>query len=407
MVVSQASVLNRHADILRFVCLLSKLLAIYGSVEIVRHLEATARATTAAFGILLIDTAFNVSTLEDLPSKPFVGKVRRGRMRIATVSARKARASGKRNEATLLDGPMDDGEADLTLRDPEGLLSGIKVIEQYREMTEPLRMRARLQGQPHVAEKLWIVAQGRSANGGPVVNDLITMASEWWPNFLERHAEHPVIGGLPISRKMIRPTVLQIQAARNGFNHALAQAIANHEQDRTTMGYIGAPWFRARLMDQVRQFQNLFEAALARGVQDAAVHLGIDQANFEDRIKQASTSGLDFSCAGEERMTAALDPGPTCNPLSPCDLCPARRLVPCDETYRTLHLAHEALVRAEQAMLAQNARRWIMIWLPWRALTEAYVRKLLRSPYKVRFEHVRAATDAELEAGRIALPLIV
>jgi hypothetical protein len=384
------------------------LLAYIGSHEIVRHLEANARATTAAFGILLIDTAFNVASLEDLPADPFVGSARHGKRRVSTIAARKMRARGKRVEGTLCStGPIVGQEAELPLCIPEGNISGVEVIECYLEMTEPLRERAKRQGNSEVARKLWVVSRGRSANGGQVTNSLTTMGNTWWPAFLKRNASDPVIGGLRITRQHIRCTVLQIRSARNGFGHAIAQAVADHSHDSTTVSYLGAGWFRAQLERQIRAFQDVFEAALSRGVEGAYKKLGIDAQEFARRVELANEVGLDFTCSQKsENMDASVAPRPSCTPMDPCDICPSRQFIPNDENFRLLHLAHKALKQAEPTFIAQNPRRWLLVWFCWRALTEAYVRKIRRSPHKIRYERVTQTADAELTHGQIVLPII-
>jgi len=380
----------------------------FGSPEIVRHLEATARATTAAFGLLLIDTAFNVASLSDLPVDPYVSKARHGKRRIATIAARKVRAKGKRVEGTLLgDGLIDGEEVDLPIRDSEERLSGIEIISRYLEMTKPLRARARRQRLPEVAEKFWILSGGRSANGGAITNDLNTMASVWWPAFIKRNADDNVIGGLPITRQNIRVTVLQIRSARNGFGHTIAQAVAEHARDSTTMSYLGAGWFRAQLTKQVRAFQQLFEASLAKGLEHAASLLGIEETEFARRVATAEDAGLDFGCPLHfEAETVPHYPAPTCNPAAPCEACPTRRFVPSRENFRLLCLAHMALKGAEPVLVVQNPERWFAVWLRWRALTEAYVRKIRRSPHKRQFEQVANAVEAEVQRGDVALPII-
>jgi hypothetical protein len=385
-----------------------ELLAYFGSNEIVRHIESTARATTAAFGILLIDTAFNVASLEDLPANPFVSKGRHGQRRIATIAARKMRARGKRVEGTLLGAsPIEGEEADLPLRISEVKLSGIDVIECYMQMTRPLRDRARAQRRFKVARKFWLISSGRSACGGAVTNRLTTMNSTWWPDFLQRQADDPVIGGLRITRRHIRGTVIQIRSARSGFGHAIAQAVAEHSQDATTVSYLGAGWFRAQLASQIRVFQDLYEAVLSSGIENVDQCLNIDQTELSRREDLARSVGLDFTCSQHiVEQREILSHGPSCDPQHPCDICPIRQFIPSDENFRFLHLAHKALAQAEPKLIAQNPRRWLLVWLSWRALTEAYVRKIRRSPHKVRYEQAVRIVEADLVRGDVVLPLI-
>jgi hypothetical protein len=324
---------------------------------------------------------------------------------IATVAARKIRANGKIVEGSIESTGLIEGEAYVRVKGRNSSLSGGDVVRIYLEMSKPLRDRASTE----VAEMFWLVTAGRSSTGGPVSNYLGTMAVEWWPKFLKRHEADPVIGGLPITRQHIRSTELQINAARGGFGHELAQAIADHARDSTTMGYLGAGWFRKQLARQVREFMGLLEAVFVHRVPDVETRLGLTAEAFRSRLDRARDVGLDldFGCSGtqppaEERAGSSA----SCTPLIPCDLCPVRHLVPSDESFRNLHLVHTALVRAEPAWIVQNPQRWMLVWMPWRAITEAYVRMIAKSPYKLQFARICKAVDTELAGGDVVLPII-
>jgi len=377
----------------------------FGSAEIVRHLESTSVSTTAAFGLLLIETAFNVSSLEDLPCDPFVGGARHGRRMIATLAARKMRAEGKVVEGTIENTGLFDGEAYVRLKARNSSLSGGDVIRIYLEMSKPLRDRASAE----VAKMFWLVTGGRSLTGGPVTNNLATMAGGWWPAFLRKHASDPIIGGLPITRQHIRTTELQIAAARGGFGHELAQAIAAHTNDTTTMGYLGAGWFRNQLSRQIREFQVLLEAVFVHRVPGVEANLGVTADELRARLGRARHVGLDFdfgcspATAHAETVTRSTN---ACTPLLPCESCPVRFFVPSDGNFRNLHLAHVALLAAEPSWIARNPQRWLSVWLPWRAITEAYVQKISKGPYKLQFARICKAVDAEIASGAVALPII-
>jgi hypothetical protein len=313
------------------------------------------------------------------------------------------RAQGKLVHASL----VDEGEADLPLHDSRHELSCLVAIEQYQKMSEPLRRRAREQG-ANCSELLFLHPQGTSVNGGKVISNVGQgFAGEYWPAFLKRHISDPVIGGLPITRSMIRQTVILLRGGRSDFSTAPAQALAEHKKAGTTATYLDANFMRRQLDEQIRVFMELFEAVLAQGVPNALKLTQTDHDTFNERRLTAMECGLDFACVALVPDTEpARSYGPTCTPLQPCDKCPVRRFVPNHENLLTLHLAHRALVEAEGDFSGSNPARWVKIWLPWRALTEAYVAKLKASPHAVNYRRIVQSADAMVASGRLSLPIV-
>lgn len=379
------------------------LMALAGGIDaVVRRLEANRIATNAAFGILLCDSGMNVAPASAIPAEPYISDAKRGVRRIATIASHKMRAEGKLVHAAL----VDDGEADLPIRDPYHDLSCLTVIERYREMVAPLRMRAVRQGSAS-AGLLFLHSKGTSANGGPISSDMQSFAGEHWPAFLARHCDDPIIGGLPITRSMIRKTVLLLRAGRSSFSTAPAQALAEHRQAGTTATYLDAAFMGRQLDEQIRTFMDLFEAALVTGISGAATLTQTTQDELERRLAIALECGLDFACVREAFPPArrtSLDP--SCTPLEPCDQCPVRRFVPNEGNFLTLYLAHQALLNAERELPSMNPARWALFWMPWRAVTEAYVRKIRGSHYAVQFNQVVTAAERRLAAGQLCLPIV-
>lgn len=385
-----------------------QLMFLAGGVRTVgRYLEGNQAATNACFGILLVDTALNVSVLERLSANPFVGEATRGQVKIGILSETKSRARGKTVSAAVTD-RTQELHAPLPLKDGSTRVSSLEAIEMYREITAPLRRAAELQGSEDVLGNFWLFRTGSVPAAGTVHSRFASAASTWWPNFLSRHRDNEVIGGLPITRQMIRPTVLQIRHAQGSFHHSIVQTLADHSSAGTSMSYISADWIRAQLAAQIRSFQELFEAALVENLPSAAKKLKISERELRDRVELGFEAGIDFVCVrGQPAVTrASPTPGPTCDPLNPCEECPTRRFVPNEENFLTLHLAHRALAEAEATFMSTNSRRWVSFWLPWRAMTEAYVQKIRESPHKRRYEKVAACTDELVQAGHLVLPLV-
>ncbi|WP_207484960.1 hypothetical protein [Arenibaculum pallidiluteum] len=355
-----------------------------GATNVVRHLESTVTALLAAYTIAMIDTGFDIGACDDLAANPFAGSVNRGRQRVTTVSAIKLRAGGKIAEATLV-----EGEADLMVKVPGQDVSGVAAIKMWQEMVAPLRERAERAANP-AAGKLWLMA-GDSLNQGPIrVCDPVAFKGEW-NRFLKRIEDDKVIGGLPIQRRMIRPTVLQVLSADNDFDHTLAQAKANHSGSGMTMRYLSAPWFRAELARRIREFQVLYEAAALGEIQDVASKLGISAAALERRQRTALDTGLGFICLDPTQgIQPGVSPGEQCLQVDACATCSLRRFVPTDEGLVSLVLFNRAIKSQEESFRSRNPERWEAVWLPYLALTEAIIGKLMDGPYRVKFRRAEA-----------------
>jgi hypothetical protein len=377
-----------------------------GRMEIVRHLEATSKATTAAFGLLIIQTVFNVGPMEQLSANPFVRKARRGKRLVATLAALKLRA-GIEVEGTVRgsDGLIEGHEAYVTASSDKGRLAGIDIIRMYQEMTQRLRNNI-----PNgIASRLWLIRRGRESTGGEVSNNLKSMGTLWWPELIRSFGDDPIIGGLPITRTMLRETETQIRAARGGYGHEIAQAVADHAHNQTTMYYLGSNWFRSQLEVQIREYMVLLEASFARNVAGAGRILAKTEGEFSDRVKKASSAGLHFDCREKRspNVEAQAASGPTCDPRAPCKDCPWKRLTPSPANLRLVWLAHKSIQEAAPLWIAQNPKRWLEIWLPRQAVVEAWIKKLRSGPYKLRYLDAAGKAEADLVSGKIALPMVI
>src|SRR5690606_9511043 len=129
-------------------------------------------------------------------------------------------------------------------------ISSKQAIDIWLEMSAPIRARAakasearllnrsvrdeakveshsqRLGGD-HVHEWLWIMPTGQS-NAGAIRKASAGNFRDWWTDLLADHADDPVIGGLPIRRRHLRPTFIQLRAMDRNGDVELAALAANH-----------------------------------------------------------------------------------------------------------------------------------------------------------------------------------
>jgi hypothetical protein len=231
--------------------------------------------------------------------------------------------------------------------------------------------------------------------------------AEFWRCFLRRIKGNPVIGSLPIERRMIRKTRADLQGLKDGADHTIAQIALGHSSGGTTMqSYFTTPWFRRELQNHIRRFQKLFEAALSTDIPDVARHLGISEEELANRRELANETGLGFLCL---RPHDGIQPGTTkgqrCDKLDRCHLgCEVRRFVPTDRAMMALHLTNKSLHQASAEWIVKNQDRWKQVWMPLLAETEAFIERLRESAFRTRMK-AAAAEEVErlLSTGDLAL----
>jgi len=359
------------------------------------------RAWNAAFGILLIDTAWNVQPLLDLAADPFVGGSAIGRRTVTTTAVL---ASHKNRAGVTVDAVLgSSADACVSLSDvsAEGqTLSGIAVIRIVQEMTTILR------ASPGSGPLFLCTVNKESGLPAVVTVPDIGTQCLWWKRFLKYHAADPIIGGLPITRQMIRKTRLDIEAIGSAGDHCPSQLLANHTRSGTTMQrYLRTPWFRRELAEHIRRFQHLFEAAVASGIRDVACHLGIAEQDLVERKSVAMETGLGFVCL---QPTHGIQPGTTigerCDRLERCHQgCPARRFVPTEQGLISLVLTNLSLKAAMDVWIVRNPDRWQAVWMTLLAETEAYLERLFTSTHRLRLAATVDFVESALKNGELAL----
>lgn len=187
------------------------------------HIQATAVALNAAFHIVIVDSAFNSQPCKDLKINAISGRERRGRFELVTATSTKNRKNGAPNsKQNEVDAPLVDEGGWLPKKVGEQI-SAKRVIEQWLEMTSVLRSSPQIRKTD--SDRLWIFQRPLEPT---IRSRLGSLDSEWWPAFLQRHAKNALIGGLRITRMVIRRTALNRSAEMDDFGLAMNQELGNH-----------------------------------------------------------------------------------------------------------------------------------------------------------------------------------
>lgn len=205
---------------------------------------------------------------------------------------------------------------------------------------------------------------------------------------------------------MVRKTKLDIIAMEAGADHAPAQLLASHSSGATTMQrYLRTPWFQRELDNHIRRFQGLFEAAVSRDIADVSAHLGIAEDALAERRQVAMETGLGFACLQPfNGVQPGVPSGQRCDALDRCHLgCPARRFVPTEQGLMSLVLTNHSLKEAEATWIVQNPGRWVEVWMPLLAETEAYLGRLQDSSFRTKLAAASDKVDTDLAEGILSL----
>jgi len=361
-----------------------------GTARVMSYLEGGSRALMSAYMLVSIDSLMNIQPCDDLPADPFVGRAKHGRIQLRTISSIKNRAGYKPVDGNFLEVEAESDEKSVAETPSEGQLpihvegakiSGAKAIEIWQKLSRPQRDRAK-NAKYKDAEYLWIIRNGHDTDD--VRRYEASSWKHWWNEFLDEHADDPVIGGLPIQRRMIRTTGLQLQSVHHGGDSEVVAMIANHSRASVTERYYTNRNYLRRLLDnKMREFLKLFEARLAGDRDERAAQLSLPLSEFKELRQTAVATGLGFDC---DNPLSGYQPGTKdkiCTRLDACSSCPLLRFVPSRESIRNLILFMRSLESSEEEFVSRNVSRWIRVWMPAMALCMAII-QLLKDGAKKR-----------------------
>jgi len=365
-----------------------------GTASVMACLEGGSRALMAAYTLVLIDTGFNIQPCDDLAADPFTGKAKRGKITLRRASSVKNRAGSKAvsghiretDDADELEAGTSVETLEIPLVVPNTTISGAQAITIWKRLSEPQRARARAASNPD-ADLLWII---RNGNSPTEVNRYLHSAwKSWWADFLNEHGDDPVIGGLPINRRMIRKTLQQLNYAKHNGDAEIVALLAGQSRARTSLGHYISKAFIKHILDQeIRKFQNLFEADVAGDAPERASQLGISDDEFNRRRRDAADAGLGLTQIDQTPEGQVHPTGTVRDSDGACGLlCPMLQFRPTPQSIKALVHFHRSLSSAEAEFVTRSPERWIRVWLPALALCIAITslleggskRRLLRS----------------------------
>ena len=364
------------------------------------HIQATAVALNAAFHIVIIDSAFNSQPCKDLKINAISGRERRGRFELVTATSTKNRKNGARNsKQNEVDVPLVDEGGWLPKKVGEQI-SAKRVIEQWLEMTSMLRSSPQIRNTDR--DRLWIFQRPLEPT---IRSRLQSIDSEWWPAFLKRQGKNALIGGLRITRMVIRRTALNRSAEMDDFGLAMNQELGNHSDGFMPFFYLDKNGAKAVLEEMIRKFADKWEAIALYGIPHAAKVLGINEQELHRQKLLGLESGLQFAQVDRKSPRTSPSEEKDTEELPLIDK-NARVLRISDKSMAELYLAKLGLERRAERMLSTNPSRFLRVWVPWTAIVDGYILKIQESRFWSAFERICRDIDAKLLEGKATVPCI-
>lgn len=382
-----------------------------GTAKVMSHLEGGPRALMSAYMLVSIDSGMNIQPCDDLSADPFVGKAKHGRITLRTISSIKNRAGYKPVNGDFLEYEETPGEPE-NIKDiaPEHQLplfvdgakiSGARAIEIWLKLSKPQRDRAR-DKKNREAEYLWILRHGHSTDH--VRRYQHASWKHWWNEFLEEYAADPVIGGLPIQRRMVRTTLIQLrQVYYGGDTEVVAMLSGQSSAKITERHYTNRAYLRKLLHAKIREFIKLFEVSIGTHNEERASQLSLSLDEYRDQRETAVATGLGFDCSNPQSGYQPGTAGKTCTRLEACSSCPLLRFVPSQESINSLVLFLRSLEAAQEEFFARNASRWVRVWMPAQALCLAITQLLAAGAKKIMLSRAEQTVAAGLNSGSLKM----
>lgn len=305
------------------------------------HLLPSSAAVSAAVCLYLCESGANCSV--GLALEP--DSVRKSKLpNHVNVVSTKARSQGK---SIYNDLPAKTGN--------DEIMSCAEALMILKEVTQPLRDKSVI-GQ----SDLLIFAS----------NSSIRSLEEWQlrSNIKGIAEGSNVLSKLSISPSMIRPTVLLHAQLKHPGNLTVANMIAQHKDESTTMGYVAKLPFRMILEERIRKFMDTLQVVIASGVDDGSRKLDIEHGKWTAMVEHSQRTGLGVFClnplSGEQ---PDYPEGQKCKAVERCIDCNKRLVVAHPESIADMIIWQEALEKVQDAWLDDRYQRWEMVWTPWQA----------------------------------------
>lgn len=339
-----------------------------------QHIEPTPYALFSAILILLIDTGFNLTVIQDLKID---GTSEVEELNKLLLTGSKRRANNKDQNA-LLD-IADDNR-----------LSSPDVIEIIRTMTERYRKVANGESQSRwrnpiisidrtdLHRYLFICRQEQTKLEKRRLIAGITPATVIGA-IKDMRTRHVRLHDLSFAPENIRPSVAIKKFFEAELDIESARINLGQKSKTCAPKYVIRTASRIVLQKMMRTYQNRLETIMIKDIPGAAEKLGFTPDEYKLLIADAERTGLGTICNEFKKLngkTVSVKEK-ACNPEEDCPDCPLMKIIPASqENLVDLIVHHEYLETNRERLENENPQRWNKIYAKWWALTKAAIEKI-------------------------------
>lgn len=304
--------------------------------------------------LLLVDSGANVEVVRASPFHCWGAGGDRGQREVRF--GVKNRAGGKRI-TDYLDVLPQKGQ----------LISSIQALEQYIEMTHPMRKLA----PANVAAKLFLCFD----KYGEVTSFEAWRLFEPLRQFIE---ENPELHPFRFAASSIRVSVLLSEHFHHPNGLEAAQVRGDHASAITTnRSYTGSLPVHLVYDQMMREFMDRFQAMVVVTIDGSAAKLGISKEAFEWLVSDAARTGLGFACLNPKAgIQPGTTPGKQCTEFQNCAECSVRWVVATADNIADMILTNEHLRRQQAELSEESMDIWEKQWLPTLAFTEVALKRM-------------------------------
>lgn len=185
------------------------------------------------------------------------------------------------------------------------------------------------------------------------------------------------LDGLPLTPRMIRPSVILLKTLESDGKHRAGMAIGQHT-GAVTEGYQNR-WPTRIIYDaNIRRFQGALEALISANISDAALKLGLDASRLHENLSELQPTGFGTFCA--RALGGAPIRRAACDTADCWNNCPSMVFVAELEAVVTVQLWQRSLRVAAPEWERDRAERWDAFWVPWLCMFDVIEEKMVRGP---------------------------
>lgn len=345
-----------------------------GSTVVQPYIEPSPYALFCGQLILLIDTGFNITVIQEL-TVDCVSETDNSEKVLITGVKDRAKGEEQRALVDIIDGNK---------------ISAPTVIKIIEEMTTRFRKVASGESQSRWRNPIMPSARNDLhrflfiCRQEPTKQEKRQLILGLTPAMLmgatkKMRERHECLANFKFTPENIRPSVAIKKYFEGGLDAEAARIHLGQKNKSCVPKYVSRTASRMALHKMIRIFMNRFEAIMIRDIPGAAEKLGFTPEEYERLLADAERTGLGTVCDAFRKHEGKVISvkKENCNPEIDCLDCHLMKIIPASkENIVDLIVHHEYLESNRERLENENPERWNEVYARWWALTKAAIEKI-------------------------------